>query len=56
MLQNDIRDYTFIPYLTSCTFKITTRYKEQKSLISKVGAVDFILLVISIALSEIDMN
>ena len=29
---------------------------EQKSLIFKVGALDFILLVISIALSEIDMN
>ena len=50
------RDYTFIPYLASCTFKIITRFKEQKSLIFKAGALDFILLVISIALSEIDMN
>ena len=49
-------DYTFIPYLACYTVKITTRCKERKALISKVGAFDFILLIISIALSEIDMN
>ena len=27
-------DYTFIPYLTCCTFKMTTRCKERKALIS----------------------
>ena len=47
---------TFIPYLACCTFKITTRCEERKALITKVGALDFILLIISIALSEIDMN
>ena len=51
-----LHNYIFIPYLACCTFKITTRCKERKALISKVGAFDFILLIISIALSEIDMN
>ena len=48
-------NYTFVPYLACCTFKITTRCKERKALFSKVGALDFILLIISIALSEIDI-
>ena len=48
-------DYTFIPYLACCIFKIATRCKEQKALIFKVDTLDFILLIISIALSEIDM-
>ena len=46
----------FIRYLICYTFKITTRCKERKALISKVGVLDFVLLIISIALSEIDMN
>ena len=50
------RGYTFIRYLAFFTFKTTTRCKERKALISKVGALDFILLIISIALSEIDIN
>ena len=45
-----------IPYLCCYTFKITTQCKERKALISKVGALGFILLMISIALSEIGMN
>ena len=49
------RNYSFIPYLACYTFKIT-RCKERKALISKVGALDLILLIISIAPSEIDMN
>ena len=49
-------DYTFIPYVACCTFKITTQREEWKALISKVGALDFILLIISVALSEIDMS
>ena len=49
-------DYIFIPYLACCTFKIATRYKERKALISNVGALDFILLIIPIALSETNMN
>ena len=39
---------------TCYTFKITTRCKDRKALISKVGVFDFILLIISIAL--IDMK
>ena len=49
-------DYTFIHYLACYTVKITTQCKERKALISKVGAFDFMLLIISIALSEINMN
>ena len=49
-------DYTFIPYLVCCTFRITTLCKKGKALISLVGALDFILLIISIALSKIGMN
>ena len=40
---------------TCYTFKITTQLKERKALISKVSAFDFTLLIISIALSEIDI-
>ena len=49
------RDYTFIPYLTCYTFKMT-QCNERKALISKVGDFDFILLIIFIALSKINVN
>ena len=48
-------DYTFIPYLAYYTFKMT-QCNERKALISKVGDFEFILLIIAIALSKINMN
>ena len=41
---------------TQIKVKITTQCKERKDLIPKVGTLDFILLIISIPLSKIDMN
>ena len=49
-------DHNFIPYLACHIIKTITLFKERKALISTVGPFDFILLIISIALSEIDMN